>query len=658
MSFIILDYAKRRLIVIFKLMRNIVLLFFCCLSIVLQAQSYTTKNKKAIKAYEQGITMLRSRDFDNGLAMMEKAVILDPAFIEARLRLAKEYRMFRRDDLIKEHLKAIVELRPSESRYATVYHDLAKLYLKEGDYNNAEPLLKTISLLASINPRLKEFAVHELDRIAFVQEQMANPLDVKPRKMGSEINYFQFNSNPVLTADRKTMIYSVKSGRGKYANEDIVVAINENSKWQAPKSISENINNEHTGEGFASISGDGKTMVFAAADRKDCLGRVDLYISFRVGDTWSEPINMGPKVNSEAWDSEPSISADGRTIYFSSDRKGGLGQRDIYKTTMDENGIWGAVQNVGGFINTNKSEVTPVIHADGRTLLYASDGGLGFGGYDIFYSTFDDKSGWAKGKNIGYPLNTAENEGALFITSDYEKGYFEKYFKPSESQGAYSFIYEFDVPDALKINKACTYANGSVRDILTRQAVKATVEIINLRTKEREQLVTSDSISGKYLAVLREGQEYGVYVSANGYLFHSENFDYTDISNSNPVALDIELIPLSEKKEIELPNIFFETGKYALKEKSFVELDRVVDLMMRNESIAVEIGGHTDNVGSSSSNVELSTNRALSVKKYLVSKGVGEDRVKTKGYGSTKPKYDNNTDIGRAKNRRIELKVI
>jgi OmpA-OmpF porin, OOP family len=362
-------------------------------------------------------------------------------------------------------------------------------------------------------------------------------------------------------------------------------------------------------------------------------------------------------VNSAEWESQPSLSADGRTLYFVSDRRGGQGRRDIWVSSLNESGQWTRAKNVGKPVNTPYDEISPFIHVNNRVLYFASNGQVGFGGYDIFFSERDSASAWLGPKNIGSPINNHEDQFSLFITADGKKGY---YSHEEAKEGGYSAsqIYEIEIPEENRIRYASNYVKGIVRDKQTREPLDASIELINLESNQTESLVSSDSISGAYLIVLTQGAEYALYVNRPGYLFQSLNFNYSSVKNFEPIVLDIELQKATEGTTAILQNIFFEVDQYDLQPKSVTELEKIQRFLGENPGVRVEISGHTDNSGTAAHNATLSQKRAQSVYDYLVSHGVEASRLFAKGYGADHPIADNSTEEGRQKNRRIEFKLI
>ena len=369
---------------------NLLISFLFCTLLLPAQNSSSTSDKKALKLY---ITAEREidvyRQFASGIEKLNAAVHRDPTYIDAHLKLAQAYKTLNTNnshlEKIKKHYTKVADLEPDNGAYVKVYYELAKIYYKEGNYRIAKDYLDKIEKHPDANSRIVTKANGLSESCDFALIGLKNKVDFKPVRLPREsINRYAFNSRPVLTADQSTMVLSVRNDRG-YTDENIVISTKENGKWTPTRSISPNINTQES-EGMPNISGDGKTLIFALSVSKSRYPNYDLYISEKIGNEWTKPIVMGPEINTNSKESEPCLSADGRTLYFTSRRKGGYGAEDIYVSYKKDDGTWTPSQNLGPSINTSKREVTPFIHADGKTLYFASDGYVGFGGTDIYYS--------------------------------------------------------------------------------------------------------------------------------------------------------------------------------------------------------------------------------------------------------------------------------
>jgi outer membrane protein OmpA-like peptidoglycan-associated protein len=367
-------------------------------------------------------------------------------------------------------------------------------------------------------------------------------------------------------------------------------------------------------------------------------------------------MNLGPNVNSTAWESQPSLSADGRTLYFVSDRRAGMGRRDIWISTLDKAGNWTKAVNAGKPVNTQFDEISPFIHVNNKTLYFASNGLPGFGGYDIFYVE-RDSSGWSAPKNIGAPVNTHEDQFSLFITADGTKGYYS-HEETLPSGMSDSRIYELIIPAEAQLKYRSNYVKGVVRDKKSRKPLAGRIELINLDENQVISRVESDSVTGEYLMVLTQGADYGLYVTRAGYLFRSLNFNYSAVTDFEPITLDIDLERAEAGSMVVLNNIFFGFDEYTLQGSSVAELQQIIDFLKENPHLKVEIGGHTDNAGSASYNRTLSLKRAQSVFNYLVEGGINSNRLFPKGYGPDRPMGSNDTEDQRKLNRRIEFRLL
>ncbi len=625
-----------------------------------QDKSYTTKSKKAIGFYEQSEDYYIRRQYGQAVALLEKALEKDEDFAEAYLRLMRIYQTIDDRQKISLYANKIVSLQPDNPRFAEAPLQLAILAFQTGKYAYSREYLDKILSLNPLPKRIGEEAERLKVNVDFAEEAIKNPLPFNPQPLPATVNKLPLQYFPVLTADQQSIIFTGRKGTTPQYDEDIYICTKSpTGEWQAPKQISTNINSEFN-EGTCTISADGRTLIFTSCLGRRGFGSCDLYISYKQGDEWSVPENLGNTVNSSSWESQPSLSADGKALYFVSDRPGGFGQRDIYVTHLSADNQWERPLNLGREVNTRYDEVSPFIHVNGQTLYFASTGYPGFGGFDLFFTEKENNS-WKKPKNLGYPLNTFEDQVSLYMTADGEKGYYS-YERGREGQNYTSTLSEFDVPEEIRVTNRSNFVKGVVRDAETRKELSAQVELYDLREQKREYAVQSDPATGEYMMVLTEGSEYALYVEKQGYLFESLAFNYSDTIQKNkqldPVYIDVDLQPIKAGKETVLNNIFFDTDQYETKKKSKTELAKIVMFLQSNQQININIAGHTDNVGNKTYNKELSLKRAKAVRDYLIQAGIAEERVGYQGYGQDKPIALNDTEDNRQKNRRITFEIV
>jgi OOP family OmpA-OmpF porin len=635
-------------------------LFFMLAGIIVHAQTpganLHTKNKKSIEAFRQAELLQQQRKWNEAINLLNTIIQKDTGFVEAYLKAGSLYMAMGDKASAKKYFSKTADLYPSEKAFAGAYYTAGELCYADGEYEKAKRYYQLAINAQSNDKKIIELAPISVKRCEYAIELMKNPVEFNPVLMAPPINGAFAQSHPVLTADRKTMYYTTLTGLSRQDQEDIVVSTFKNGAWTEPVSISPNINTL-ANEGTCSVSMDGNSLVFVGCGKPDGLGSCDIYISNKINGTWSKPVNLGPAVNSSTWDSHPSLSADGRTLYFVSARKGGFGKEDIYVSHLDDQGIWQPAINAGPAINTIGTEFSPFIHADGTTLYFSSNGLPGMGGLDLFYSTGVDTS-WSKPKNLGYPLNTHLNDETLFITVDGKKGYYSRFEGVTVNYTSRIFMYEFDVPASFKPEKPSTFAQGHIYDKITKKGLGARVELIDIASGNVIQSVMSDSITGDYTIVITEGKEYAVYVNRKQYLFESLNFDYKTTKNFDPLTLDVYLTPIQAGSHVTLNNIFFRTNSFELEDRSLVELNKLISFINLNPKQRIELSGYTDNVGSVEANMRLSAMRAKAVYDYLISKGVKAAMITYKGYGAGNPVSDNATEAGRQKNRRLEIKIL
>ncbi len=626
-----------------------ILFFYCLLPTAYCQTPLSSSNKKAVDAYEKGVQALRDRNVEKAFSEFEEAIERDKLFSEPYFQLGRLYEQNRQfGNAILNYEKA-VNAQEKTSVTEIAAQQIGQLYLKKGEYQKALVFLeKGVGAVTSSNQKRYKTRI---DNCKFAIESSRKPLIINPLELPKSVNKFQSQYFPVLTADRETLIYTGNQD----ADENLYVTSVKDKTWTEPVSISEKINTTQN-EGTATISADGRTIVFTSCGGRKGFGSCDLFISYKQGDNWTSPQNLGTGVNSQEWESQPSLSADGRTLYFVSDRKGSFGKRDIWMSKLDSTNMWAKASNLGNTVNTYEDDLSPFIHANGKTLFFSSEGHVGMGGLDLYF-TENQQDRWSKPENLGYPLNTHEDQVALFITADGKKAYYSLE-REQEDKYRRAKIVEIEVPESLQSKfKATSFLKGVVYDAKTKQKLQADIELIALKNNELVGKISSDASSGSYTSVLTSGGDYAVFISKKGYFFKSLNFDFSDKIGTDKI-LDIPLEPIKKEAKEILNNIFFDTAKWDLKSESTVELDKLVALLKANPDLPIEISGHTDDVGKDNDNLILSQKRAKSVVEYLAQKGVNVLKIRAEGYGKTRPHVPNSSDENRKLNRRIEVKFL
>ncbi|RYU92203.1 hypothetical protein EWM62_01855 [Mucilaginibacter terrigena] len=612
-----------------------------------QQRQYSTTDKEAIKYFALANQSLDEHLYDDAISQLEQAIKIDSKFVEAHAQLADVLRMRHIYKPAITHFLKVIELNPEYNR--SVYLKIGEIEITSAMYEAAQRHLEKYLTYPNITAQNQAYAQKLIADCKFSIQALTHPVAFMPINMGPEINTDADEYLPVATADEGTLIFTRKIGN----NEDFYKSIKLNNNWQKADYLSNIINTPTFNEGAQSISQDGKYLFFTGCNRPDGLGRCDIYIAQKRGDDWAKPFSLSSPVNTSGWEAQPSISADGRTLYFVSNRKGGYGGYDIWKSTLSEQG-WGVPENMGPEINTAYDEQSPFIHPDDNTFYFCSNGWPGMGNKDLFVSRLGKDGKWGKPENLGSPINSSGDENGLTLTANGSYAFFSS--NNLKGFGGYD-IYTFELPPNLRPN-IVTYVKGTVADKNTKAPLEAAVEIIDLQKNIAVYQDYSSEDAGAFLATLSAGKNYGLNISREGYLFYSDNFSLMGLKDKKAFNLSVLLSPIEVGNKVILKNIFFDTNKFELKAESKAELLKLIEFLRLNPTVKIEISGFTDDVGNTAANVALSEKRANSVYQYLSANGILASRLVYKGYGEAQPIAPNTSEDNRALNRRTEFMII
>jgi outer membrane protein OmpA-like peptidoglycan-associated protein len=636
--------------------------------------------QKAEKYIQRGMELMSMDDYNNALAEFEAAMQANPFSAEAYLQGAYCAYRLRQNRKAREYFQKAEQMQVNFSlRYVVAYADVLQ---RLGEPAKARPLVERALAQAKPSDPMYARLQMTLQQLKNAEKYIAEPLKIEIRNLGAQINSPYPDFAPVISADESVLYFTSRrpgSTGGKVAPdglyyEDIYVSENKNGQWTPARNVGAPLNSP-THDACIALSADGQTLFLFNSENGG-----DIFQSRLKGTRWLPPKNLGSPINSKYWEPSVCLSADERTLFFVSDRPGGMGGRDIYMCRRLPNGKWSNPINLGPPVNTPYDEDGPFFHPDGKTLFYSSNGPNSIGGFDIFRTELRPDSTWAPPVNIGYPINTPGDDIYFVLSASGLHGYYA-----SERDDSYGekdlYLVDFSTlqvasapptetkkeedlqvssePSAAPVFRPnLTLVTGIIYDNETQSPLEATIVLIDNVRAETLAVLTSNAATGKYLISLPAGKNYGIAVTAPGYAFHSENFIVEESMGYREVRKDIGLNRYKAGTTIVLRNIFFDFDKATLRPESKTELERVYELLKSNPRMKARIAGHTDSRGSDEYNQRLSEARAKSVYEYLVSRGISADRLSYIGYGESRPIDTNDTEEGRQNNRRVELEIL
>lgn len=614
------------------------------------ANGQQSVSKKAQSLFNEGLKFQSYGEYVQAINLFKQSIKKAPKFLNAYDALANTYQ--KNNQLINSK-NTYLKLLSLKSDHFFGLYELGNIYFDLENIDSSEFYYRRFLRMNSSNDKYAQNAQLNLRNINFSRDAFKNPVNVNPVNMGSSINSKDQEYSPAFAIDEKTIYITKRMGNlsDNRPNEDLYFAELNDESWDKVKDIGPPINTIEN-EGAFSISSDGNYIFFTSCSRNGGKGQCDIWLTSKKNNRWDEPKNLQSPINTKYWESQPSISSDGRMLYFSSDRPGGYGGTDIWVSEFSISG-WSAPKNLGPTVNTNKDEQFPFIHSDNRTLYFSSNGHPGLGKSDLYLTRKDVKLNWETPINMGYPINSRGQDWNLVVARDGKTAYFSS----DQLKGFGGLdIYTFQLPEKLQAEKV-SYLRGYVRDAITKQTLSANVELSPING-EPTTLTYAKPGTGMFLVPLKTNMKYALTIDKDGYLFYTEFYNMPAIQRDQPIELFIDLEKIELGNSVVLKNIFFDTDKSDIKDESKQELEKLIDFLGENNSIRIEISGHTDNVGDSKHNMVLSENRAKSVCDFLTNNGIEKSRLTYKGFGDTQPIKQNNTDENRAKNRRTEFKII
>jgi outer membrane protein OmpA-like peptidoglycan-associated protein/tetratricopeptide (TPR) repeat protein len=665
------------------------ILFVFLVSLLSAQMRYSSKNKGAIKLFKKAMEAPGKSynpttgmpDYQMGLDLLDKALKKDERFWEAHL-LAGEFCEYLKDyNGALGHYEAAIKINPNHSATDATYYYAGILLFQMGNYEQSEEYLTRLVKNRAANPEYVWEGNRLIQCSQFAINSIQNPREFNPINIGPGINTKDPEYFPTITVDGKTILFTRRivepRSRPHGVQEDFYISDYDetNKKWGQAIALPKNINTLFN-EGAPTIGPDGRSLIFVACsdmsgvnygEGREGKGSCDLFYTKKVGSRWLNPVNIPGYINTSLWETQPSLSADGKTLYFIREikNKGASDNADIYMSKLQENGTWGQPIRLPDVINTPYAEESVLIHPDGKTLYFASKGHIGMGGTDLFVSRMDDNGNWSEPQNLGYPINTSYNENSLMVSPEGDIAFFA-----SNRKGGYGEldIYYFELPADLRPTKTL-YFEGVVYDVNTKKPLGGKFELIDIQSGNIVVTEYADVETGEFTVSLPVNREYALKVTHDGYAYFSANFNMTVPEDQEVKHMDVPLTPIvNSGSEIVLANIFFDRNKSDLKKESFVELANLIEYLNKNPTVKIEIGGHTDTRDDDAKNLELSTRRAKVVYDYLIQKGIQPNRLSYKGYGETQLlitdeqianlSTDKEKEAAHQKNRRTVYKIL
>ncbi len=625
--------------------------FILLLSVLLFTTSHVSgQSRKARKLFRDAQELVRQGNYPEVKRKLNKALQESPEYIDAYVFLGDLFLL--EEDFENSGAQYREALKHGGGEF--IYYKLGINDFNLGDYEGARSSFEKYKNYDRASPGLITEVNRYLANCDFAVVAIQNPVPFNPVALPFNTEAMEYF--PSISGDGKTLVYTSRNPEGKKRDEDFYTSVKTDSGWTVGRRLEGRLNS-NLNEGAQSLSADGNFLFFAGCERFDGYGSCDIYFSYKLGSgEWSEPRNLGDSINSRAWESQPSISPDGLTLYFTRGKSGRSKNTNIMVSTFSPKGYWTKAKTLSDSINNQYIQESPFIHFDNQSLYFVSDGHPGMGGKDIYVSRKRPDGSWSTPKNLGYPINTYRDEFSLVIGPDGKTGFYASDISPESGKIKYYDLYTFTLEGD---NRAIPIAwiEGIVKDKETGKPISTEIEIFNLSNNKQQKTLRSAK-NGYYSIALPANSDYSLDINQKGYLIYSKNFSLATSKEIDPQKMDVLLEKIKVDEQFILANILFATNKYNLLEPSKNELNELVRFLNENPTIKIEIQGHTDNVGSPASNLTLSNSRAKSVLEFLVEEGIDNKRLTSKGYGETMPISSNDSDEGRRLNRRTEIKIL
>ena len=613
---------------------------------------------KAIRAY-------KSYDYSESIRLLNDVVDIEPDFIDAWFVLGLIYIDENRANLgaAKENFQQVLSICPSYDIY-TYYH-LARIAYTEGQYNEAKEhiqhFLEDVDKIRSDEDYREALSI--LDYSEFYHDMLSRPVPFDPKPVPG-ISTEDDEYLPIISPDDEMALFTRRlkipprrddiTPQVRY-KEKFMYSLKDDHRFMPGTPMPQPFN-MHDNEGGATLSIDNKKLFYTLCrySQNSRYYNCDICYSEKINGSWTDIKSVSDRVNlPDAWESQPSVTSDGNVLYFVSDRNGGLGGYDIYKTLRKDDGTWSIPENLGPKINTAGNEKSPFIHTDSQTLYFSSDGHMSLGGYDIYFARLDSNGTWSDAQNIGYPINSFDDDVGFFVSTDGQYGYFAS--NKFDGVGGWD-LYSFNLYEEARPEKVL-FVKGKVADMPEKELRDTRIELKNVETKKVTQ-VPVDTTTGEYVAAVLFRNDYIMTVKKKGYVHESRYISRIDPRYTSPFELSVSIKPIEVGMSYRLKDIYFDFNSFELPHESKVVIDEFYDFLIENPNLKISIEGHTDNIGNDQDNLLLSEKRAESVYKALVEKGIPESRLNYKGFGESKPVASNNSEEGRQRNRRTEFVII
>ncbi|MDD5571381.1 MAG: OmpA family protein [Bacteroidales bacterium] len=647
-------------------------------------------NKKAIKLYTKGIetynTSRNPMEVKEATTLLNEAIEEEPQLVDAYFALAKINLKNKATKDAEKYLLKTIEICPLYNIEA--YFQLGEIYLgradqlyetgnfKESAKNYVDAAKNYFSYLQNLKTSKKKVTEdkkllierkYEISKL--IGDLLSHPVPFNPKPVEG-ICTKDDEALAIITPDNELALYTKRYKNDPYPDYIEQFIYNEavNGKFVKGYMMGAPFN-EGTNEGSATLTADNLHMFFVISKKETKTitekgvtktseySNSDIYYSDNENEKWTPPKSIGDSINgSDSWESHPTVSADGRVLYFSSNRSGGSGGCDLYKIEKNEKGVWGKLTNLGPVINTAGDEVSPFIHTDSQTLYFSSNGHDGLGGLDIFYTKQNENGEWTTPKNLGFPINSIYDDESFFVSTDGKTGYFSSDRKDIKGMGGID-LYSFSLYEDVRPEKVL-FAKGQLKDEKTGLPMKdVTINIKNADGKKIKEIAI-DTNSGKYVVAMAFKDDYVLTVKKEGCVYDSRYFAKDDTTYQTPKRIELEVKPIEIGESYKIHDIHFATNSAELTQSSKIVLNEFFDFLNENPYMRISIEGHTDNIGNESDNFALSENRARAVQQYLIFKGIEATRMDYKGFGESKPVAENNSEEGRAKNRRTVFVIL